>query len=248
MAKRSPNYPGVDLKFAVERAQRLWETQQSHPAAAEVVMKNLGYTPKSGAGSVTYGALKRFGLLADAEGRKARLTPLGIEIVRGETTGQRDFDKLRKAALLPTLHKDMWDQYGADLPADSVIEFDLQQKGFTAGGATEFLGEWKRTMTFAKLAETTATFSEQPSSNPDPSPESDHVPPTSTPQPQTASTPRAPAPSQVSEPQTLRFPLLSGEWASLSVPIPMSEEAWDNFMAVLQSMKPAATRSSSDEG
>lgn len=241
MAKRSPNYPGVDLKFAVERAQRLWETQQTHPAAFEVVMKNLGYSARSGAGSVTFGALKRFGLLEDVEDRRSKLTPLGIEVVRGETTGQRDFDKLREAALFPKVHRAIWDQYGSDLPSDSVIVFDLEQKGFTAGGAAEFLGEWKRTMAFAKLAETGANVSSETDSQPENLEESAPMssPTVQNPRPPTAQ--ETPAQSVPLGSQTLSFPLMDGQWASLSVPIPMSEEAWEHFMRVLQTMKPAAT-------
>ncbi len=209
-------------------------------------MKNLGYTPKSGAGSVTYGALKRFGLLEDVEGRRAKLSPLGIDIVRGETTGQRDFDKLRKAALLPKVHKEIWEQYGADLPADSVIEFDLQQKGFTSGGAAEFLGEWKRTMIFAKLAEEAATVSDEPAEPPDSNPESSQMLSPTPDQKDPPKSPQTEATSQTNASQTLRFPLLGGKWASLSIPIPMTEEAWDNFMGVLQSMKAAATQPPSD--
>jgi len=204
-------------------------------------MKNLGYSARSGAGSVTFGALKRFGLLADVEGRRSQLTPLGIEIVRGETTGQRDFDKLREAALFPKVHREIWEQYGPDLPSDSVIEFDLQQKGFTAGGAAEFLGEWKRTMVFAKLAETGANVSPETDSQSEKSQESEPMPSPTLQQAPAAPSPVIPAQSPIEGSQTLRFPLLDGQWASLSVPIPMSEEAWDNFMTVLQTMKPAAT-------
>src|SRR4051812_3010470 len=103
--KRSPNYPGVDLAFAVGRAQRLWTEQQHHAVHRTAAMKNLGYAEKSGAGTVTYGALKRFGLLEDTDHGKVRLSDLGVGIVRGELSEQRDLEKIRRAALLPRVHR-----------------------------------------------------------------------------------------------------------------------------------------------
>jgi hypothetical protein len=238
MAKRSPNYPGVDLKFAVERAERLWKSQQAHPAASEVIMGNLGYSARSGAGSVTYGALKRFGLLEDIESRRAKLSNLGIEIVKGETTGQRDFGKLREAALYPKLHQEIWEQYGAALPSDSVIEFDLQQKGFTSGGAADFLGEWKRTMAFAKLTDSSASVTDDDSGEgsedgPEEAPEM--TPATATPTPATPTLPPA-------QGRHFPIPLISGDDAALTVPSAMTDEAWDQMLAVIAAMKPGIVR------
>jgi hypothetical protein len=235
MAKRSPNYPGVDLKFAVERAERLWASQQAHAAANQVVMTNLGYTPRSGAGSVTYGALKRFGLLEDVEGRRAKLSDLGVTIVRGETTGQRDYEKLREAALMPLLHKEMWEQYGAELPTDSVIEFDLEQKGFTSGGASDFLGEWKRTMAFARLADSPASLSKDDEREPvDPQ---ENVAQPVTPA-VTAQVP-APSPAPPAPPGSRNFPIpLRGTTdAALTVPPEMTEAAWQQMLKVIDAMK-----------
>jgi hypothetical protein len=232
---RSPNYPGVDLKFAVERAQKLWDTQQAHTSAPEVAMKNLGYTLRSGAGSVTYAALKRFGLLREDENKRAGLTPLGVEIVRGESTGQRNYEKIREAALTPSLHKTMWEQYGADLPDDSVLQFDLVQKSFTTKGADEFLGQWKRTMTFAKLAEASGTVSTEASEN-----GSENEPENMT----TLETP--PKPPVAKGSRHYPIPLRDGD-AALTVPEEMDDAAWTQMLAVLEAMKPGIVRPAPDD-
>lgn len=256
---RSPNYPGVDLKFAVERAAKLWDLQQQHPVASELAIQHLGYTPKSGAGSVTFGALKRFGLLTTLDDGRVRLSELALTIIRAERSGHPNLDRVREAALLPPVHQEMWEQYGADLPADSTLVFDLANgKGFTTGGAQDFVRQWKRTMAYAKLAEITARLTEDDGRGDTPEVDEDasvtssapaSAPPAPTqPSPAAASVPSAPAPGSTSPEvstavatSALRVPLLGGQWATLQAPIPMTEEAWDHFITVLQALKPAAT-------
>jgi hypothetical protein len=234
---RSPNYPGVNLKFATERAQRLWHEQQHHPASRDAVMQNLGYTPKSGAGSVTYGAMKRFGLVADGD-RGVALSPLGLAVVRGEEDGQRDYEALRLAALGPAVHAQMWERYGANLPGDVTLQFELAEMGFTRKGAADFVAQWKQTMEFARLAD-----------SPDAVPvdEDDDDESEMKAASEAALRPRSaafPAPAAPGAGQgTLTVPVMGGGWATLHAPIPMTETAWDHLMLVLNALKPAAISS-----
>lgn len=202
-------------------------------------MQNLGYTPKSGAGSVTYGALKRFGLLREAD-RGVRLSPLGLEIVKGEKEGQRDYAALRAAALTPTVHATIWEKYGAALPGDVTLQFELAEMGFTQKGSGDFLAQWKRTIEFARLADLTDTVSDDDGETidrHDGTPQSVGIPAE-----MTAPAPAAP-PLAAPGPQkgTLSVPVLGGGWATLHAPIPMTEKAWDHLIAVLQLLKPSAT-------
>src|SRR4051812_1763070 len=74
---RSPGYPGIDLKTAVERARELWRAQQGNYANVGTILHHWGYKPHSGAGLVALAALKKFGFIEDdgsGQTRRARLT------------------------------------------------------------------------------------------------------------------------------------------------------------------------------
>src|SRR5205823_5827061 len=96
---RSPNYPGIDLKLALERAALLWEREQHHDAPNELILKHWGYGPKSGGGSVVFAALKRFGLLEDAGAGRSKLTQRAHAILLAQREGRRDDAGIREAAL-----------------------------------------------------------------------------------------------------------------------------------------------------
>ncbi len=235
----------------------MWEHQQHHAAPRALVMEHLGYTAKSGAGTVTYGAVKRFGLLDDSETGRVHLSPLGLEIVRGEQTGQRNYDKLREAALRPPVHAEMWEQYGAGLPADSMVEFDLVQRGFTKKGATDFLAQWKRTMEFARLADTPDTVPSHDGDNGSEPTEFAPVTPAATaveaaPAPvppiaaPVASSPQPQVAQQAGGDPPINIPVGRNLWATLSMPSPMTVERWDQMMAVLTAMKPALVSEQSE--
>jgi hypothetical protein len=241
---RSPNYPGIDLGAAVDRAQRLWGQQQAHAAPTEVVMKHLGYAPRSGPGSTTYGALKRFGLLDEPERGHARLSELGLEIVRAENADDRDYAKLRDAALHPKLHKTMWRKYKAQLPADTLLEFDLQKEGFTPSGAKEFIRQWKRTMAFARLADAPDTVSgdgEKPEDQTSGGMSS-----------MTSTETEAETTTHVDESRVktmqavINIPLDGREWATLTTPMPLTERRWEQIMRMLDAAKPGLVEQTDD--
>jgi hypothetical protein len=236
---RSPNYPGIDLGSAVMRAKSLFEHEQHHPAPSNVILSHWGYAPKSGGGSVVFAALKRFGLLEDASPGHAKLSQLALDILHAEADDRRPHEELRHAALAPTLHKTLWDQYGPTLPSDESLKFKLTtEKGFTPGGATEFISEWKRTMAYAQLTEADVNI---------PASDETSVPSVAeeTMSAATAATPPAatpPSPSAVQAPTSAPLPvnvnLATGAWITLQASARVTEAEWDQFMAVLNAMKP----------
>ncbi len=244
---RSPNYPGIDVGAAIERASALWENEQHHPVAFEVALRHWGYQPKSGGGGSVHAALKRFGLLEDIGNGRSRLTPLALDIVRAEREGQRDYPNIRKAALMPKVHAALWDQYGATLPSDESLIFSLTgEMGFTRGGATEFVAEWKRTLAFAKLADSSASVSPDPPDNVPSPPLANH-----TVSPPTPALDKPPSPVDRGTPndiRTIQVPYSPTGWALVQAPFPISEQAWSQMLAVLAAMKPGLVTAEDSTG
>ena len=153
---RSPNFPAIDLETAVQRVQELYSQEGHHKVPYHVAVKHWKYTPKSSAAMQTVGALNAFGLI-EVEGkgqdRQVWLSPLGRNIIEDKRENSSDRAKaIQDAALSPNIHKELWDEYGADLPSDGNIETVLLQKyNFNPNSARRFIKEYKNTVFFAGL-------------------------------------------------------------------------------------------------
>jgi hypothetical protein len=146
---RSPSYPGIPLDVAIERARTVYRQERRNPAPVRVIVGHWGYTnPTSGAASVTYAALRKFGLVDEegtGQGRVARLTDLAYEIIHNPDPREA----IWTAAMNPPIHQEFWSAYGNDLPSDDSLRWMLIQRGFTERGANEFIEEYKATLAFA---------------------------------------------------------------------------------------------------
>jgi hypothetical protein len=153
---RSPNYPGLDLGAALEKARALYQRERNHAAAVETILEHWGYKPKSGGGLVAFAALKKFGLVEDSgtgADRKAKLTARALDIIHDERSDSKERrDAIRAAALEPSIHRELFDTYKGVLPSDQNLRYNLlRERGFTESGANEFIREIRATFTFAGI-------------------------------------------------------------------------------------------------
>lgn len=153
---RSPNYPGVALGEAIERARSLYRAETRNTAPVDAILGHWGYSPKSGPGWSVLAALKKFGLLVDegsGQSRKARLTDDALAIILDEREDSTDRQAIiQRAALLPVLHATLRKEFPDSLPSDASLRFKLlREHGFTQSGATEFIEEFKSTLAYAGL-------------------------------------------------------------------------------------------------
>lgn len=151
---RSPSYPALDLKTAIDRARRLYEQERHHATPVETAVRHWGYKSLSGPANGALAALKKFGLSLD-EGsgatRRVRLTDLAVDIIANPDQVRREA-AIRQAALTPPIHRELWDRWGRELPSDENLRWELhRERGFTETGATEFIAEYRATIDFAKL-------------------------------------------------------------------------------------------------
>ena len=248
---RSPSYPAVPLDVAIERARVVYEKERQHPAPVDTVLDHWGYKPGVGTGLVTVAALSKFGLL-ESEGankdRMVRLTKLGLDIVLNP---ERDDDAIRRAALMPDIHQEMQNAYGPDLPSDANLKFELvRNRGFTERGAAEFITEYKRTASFAKLdnvatIDVTAGDMEDDMATAtlqDTSARTDTLQRAGAANLTATGTLTAAGTLTAVPTMTIPIPLVGSEQVQLSGQFPISTVAWDQLMNVLQALKPGLVR------
>ncbi|HMP65826.1 MAG TPA: hypothetical protein PKD11_09590 [Pyrinomonadaceae bacterium] len=149
---RSPNYPFISLEDAVMRLRQLNETGRGHYVQIGTARDIWDY--KRNAGDRTAAALKAYGLIeVQGEGEKRELRPTedGIKILEGHS---QSADLLKKAALCPDIHKDVWDKYNGNFPADAVMrEYLRWEKKFNPDNVDKFIEQFRTTIAFANLTE-----------------------------------------------------------------------------------------------
>jgi hypothetical protein len=151
---RSPAYPFVPLKKAIERAGELYSKESKHGARFDVVAPHWGYKATSSGAMQTVAALRQFGLISVeggvASSRIIKLTELAIRILLDEREPEKSA-AIRQAALKPKLYAQLWAKYGATPPSDaSILSFLKVDLDFNPTIAPAVLQAYKDTIAFAK--------------------------------------------------------------------------------------------------
>ena len=231
---RSPSYPGIDLGEAIERVTALHDKEGKHAAPINAILADWGYKAGSGPGLVAFAALKKFGLLVEegsGPNRKGRLSDEAVAIIVDRRPDSPDrLRRIQEAALRPLIHQELWEKYGADLPSEETLRYELQvEKSFTDRAVREFIPEYKRTIEFAHLADRDKLSGQAEDRD-----EEEGEPRTILLRPDTLET--RPISGQT---RTVQIPLSTTKWAMLQAPFPLTEAEWNQMKAVLDAMKPA---------
>jgi hypothetical protein len=154
---RSPNYPVVSLKAALEYLEQLRKFANGtyyvplSPAIEDAWQMKAG----SSYGKQVAAALKAFGLVEDkgsGDSRSIRVSEAGAKILGSHSDRPK---LLREAAIRPSVHKELWTHFNGDFPPDVTLRqyllFDREGNKFSEGAVDDFLKEFRDTLEFAKL-------------------------------------------------------------------------------------------------
>jgi len=261
---RSPAYPAISLEKAIQRVRQLYIRDKQYAIPVSSLPDIWGYSGLNGPASLTISALKKFGLVNDEgakDERRIKVTDSAVHILNHPSSDARA-EAIRDAALLPPIHRELWEAYGASLPSDANLEWRLtRERGFTETGAKEFIREWRETMEFAGIDDRN-----QPDSSIDASePEGDDGK-TDALRTQAESlavaSPSLPIDSEQAPPRSQPYADAQPTSSVQSYPIPialhgrppvvisgafpLSEPEWAQFKAVLDAMRPVLVSDQSD--
>ncbi|HEY2546454.1 MAG TPA: hypothetical protein VGI46_10340 [Candidatus Acidoferrum sp.] len=155
---RSPEHPFINLETALKRAKQFYDVAIRNAISITSAIKGWGYAEGSSGGLQTTAALISFGLLKDegsGEKRKLQLTQLALRILldeRPDSVERMQF--IKQAALMPKIHKQLWEKWGSARPNNIEIRHVLAvewEPPFNTKSVDDFIAEYEETIRFAKL-------------------------------------------------------------------------------------------------
>ena len=151
---RSPNYPVIGLRRALELAGKMYEAFKRSQVPIGVLHQKWSYKAHSGAGNQMVAALKAYGLI-DVEGngksRKIRISEDGFKIIENHPERK---DLLQVAALNPPVYRQLWEVCATDgPPAEELIKHHLKfELNFNTAYIDSVTADFLDTISLAELA------------------------------------------------------------------------------------------------
>lgn len=159
--QRSPNYPAVGLREAVQRVKMLWDQDGKAGAPEKIAAQHIGFKTAHGQALSVLAALKKFGLV---ESVKDRMVPTqrAIEIIALPDDDPRRSIALRDAVLSPTIYRELIEQHiNTGFPSDEALHSELvAYKSFNRNSVANFVDDLRDSLNFAGLSDLSQLKSE----------------------------------------------------------------------------------------
>jgi len=151
---RSPNYPTVGLREAVDRVRKLYLADGKAGAPAELAAVHIGFAKPHGQAMSVLAALKKFGLVSEVNGRWVP-TQRAIEILNLPEPDERRLRALRDAALSPEIYRQLVKAHkDSGWPKNDVLESELKTyRNFNPNSVGAFVKDLKDSLEFAGLSD-----------------------------------------------------------------------------------------------
>lgn len=149
---RSPNYPAISLKQAVEQADKIYKKEHTHKASREVVAKAMGYGGLNGASLTAISSLKKYGLLEEAND-ELKISRDALTILVDPKDSQDRAKAIVRAAFTPVLFDDLQTQYGRTPPSDENLRAFLLKRGFSQQAVDTPIRAYRETLELVSEAE-----------------------------------------------------------------------------------------------
>lgn len=145
---RSPSYPAVGLRTAVENIAKIEKVYRSSPVDRLNAAKLLGYSSLSGPANMALATLSAYGLLDRAGKGEARVTERARDILHADSKATRNA-QLLEAALEPVLFRELRDRFSGHVvpPEDGVVTY-LNRQGFNPNAVRPAAKAFLETMSY----------------------------------------------------------------------------------------------------
>jgi hypothetical protein len=129
---RSPNYPRLSLREAIEQVRIVYESEDisTKTVSKEDIGVALGFRGTNGASLGIISALRKYGLLQDEGSERVRVSGEALSILLYPRNDSRRIGAIEKAAFAPKPLADFYRASGRRPPGQDVLRQELEERGF----------------------------------------------------------------------------------------------------------------------
>jgi len=134
---RSPQYPAIGLKEAIEKVSAVYRRDYQAPTQRGVIASHMGYNSLNGKSLGVLSAIGKYGLL-EVRGSEYRVSDLAVRILAHQPGDPERTAAVQEAAGLPDLFQELDKRFANGKVSDQSIRSYLIMKKFipTAADAT----------------------------------------------------------------------------------------------------------------
>lgn len=145
MAKaRSPSYPAISLKEALEKIGEIYDRDYQNPIPKAVAAAHMGYGGLNGKSLGVLAALSKFGLL-EGRGNDSRVTDLAVKIIAHPHGTPERAEGIKEAAEKPELFSELDGRFQGGKASDQAIRSYLLTQKFIPSGADAVIRSYRET-------------------------------------------------------------------------------------------------------
>jgi hypothetical protein len=150
--QRSPNYPAIGLRAAIEKVKLLYEADKKAGAPIDAALRHMGFSKRHGQAMAVLSAVKKFDLVEETSGRVVP-TQRAIDILVFPDKDDRRMQALRACALSPAVYRELYEQYKATgIPSEETLRAELiADKHFNPNAVEGFIQDFKDTLIFSGI-------------------------------------------------------------------------------------------------
>ena len=149
---RSPSYPSMGLKEALEKARLIYDAEKRTFGSVEVLQTDMGYTLGTGPAGRAISALKQYGLLDEKDGQY-RISDNAFALLELSHGSDEYRSALKESALKPAIFNELLANYAGNIPSDTNLrDFLLKVKKFNPVSVGDFITIFRETVELVKEA------------------------------------------------------------------------------------------------
>lgn len=141
---RSPSYPAIGLKEAIEKAEAVYRHDYQNQVPRAVAAKHMGYASLNGKSLGVLAALLKFGLL-EGRGDSTRVSDLALKIIAHSAGTPERAGAITEAAGRPELFAELDKRYPDGKGSDAAIRSYLLTQKFIPQAADSALRAYRET-------------------------------------------------------------------------------------------------------
>lgn len=229
MAKaRSPQYPAIGLKEALEKVSAAYNRDYQTPTQRDVIAGHMGYNSLNGKSLGVLSALGKYGLL-EGRGSEYHVSDLAVRIIAHPPGDPERAAAIREAASKPDLFDEIDKRFSGGKSSDQAIRSYLLMQKFIPGAADAAIRSYRETKQLVEQEASGHNATAQPGSEPEVMPPKIDAPSHQSP---------IPPPSLGASDGTLPFTVaLTGAGLEIGARI-KNESDVESLIQILETMKP----------